>query len=64
MYKKCWTCIVSKIQTAYANKRFIGEAERLINDLLEICDRFSKGCLLVTNDVEKAFDSVDHNLFN
>ena len=52
--------ITSKNQTAYVNNRFISEGGRLVNDLLEVCDTFNKKGYLVTIDIEKAFDSVNH----
>ena len=52
--------IISKNQTAYVNNRFISERGRLINDLLEVCDTLNKKGYLVTIDIEKAFDSVNH----
>ena len=52
--------IISENQTAYINNRFISEGGRLINDLLEVCDTFNKKGYLVTIDIEKAFDSVNH----
>ena len=52
--------IISENQTAYVNNRFISERGRLINDLLEVCDTFNKKGYLVTIDIEKAFDSVNH----
>ena len=52
--------IISENQTAYVNNRFISEVRRLINDLLEVCDTFNKKGYLVTIDIEKAFNSVNH----
>ena len=53
--------IISEHQTAYVNNRFISEGGRLINDLLDVCDITNKKGYLVTVDIEKAFDSVNHN---
>ena len=53
--------IISENQTAYVKNRFISEGGRLIDDLLEFCDTFKKEGFLVTIDIEKAFDSVNHN---
>ena len=33
---------------------------RLISDIVDICDRNNIGGCLVTIDIEKAFDSLDH----
>ena len=52
--------IISENQTAYVNNRFISQGGRLINDLLEVCDTFNKKGYLVTIDIEKVFDSVNH----
>ena len=59
-YKNVLPDIISKNQTAYVNNRFISEGGRLINDLLEVCDTLNKKGYLVTIDIEKAFDSVNH----
>ena len=52
--------IISNDQTAYVQGRFIGESTRLISDILEITDSFNIGGYILTADIEKAFDSMDH----
>ena len=52
--------IISHAQTAYVNGRFIGESTRLISDILEATDRYYIGGYILTADIEKAFDSMDH----
>ena len=52
--------IISHDQTAYVNGRFIGESTRLISDILDTTDRFNIGGYILTADIEKAFDSMDH----
>ena len=52
--------ITSKNQTTYVNNRFISEGGKLIKDLLEVCDTLYKKGYLVTTDIEKAVDSVNH----
>ena len=42
------------------DKRFISEEGRLIPDILEITDLIKIKGLLLTIDIEKAFDYVDH----
>ena len=44
----------------YAKNRFIGESGRLIADIIEVTDILNKKGFLVTMDIEKAFDSLDH----
>ena len=51
--------LVSKNQSAYVNSRFISEGGRLILDILEITDSLQIDRLLMTIDIEKAFDSVN-----
>ena len=41
--------------------RCISEGGRLISDLLEMSEVLNKEGFLVTIDIEKAFDSVNHN---
>ena len=52
--------IISHDQTAYVNGRFIGESTRLISDILEATDIYNTEGYILTADIEKAFDSMDH----
>ena len=52
--------LISDNQTAYVNGRFFSEGGRLISDILEISDMLSLKGLLLTVDIQKAFDSVNH----
>ena len=45
------------------DKIFRSERDRLIFDILEIADRLKIKGLLLTVDIKKAFDSVDHQDF-
>ena len=45
-------------QVAYVNNRFISESGRLISDVLEITNSLDIEGLLMTVDIEKAFDSI------
>ena len=56
--------IISSKQTVYNEKRFIGEAGRLISDILSVTNNLKIERYLVTMDIEKAFDSLDQNIFN
>ena len=58
--KKVIATLVSNCQTAYVPGRFMGESVRLTSDLLEYMDYNNLVGYLVTIDIEKAFDSVDH----
>ena len=53
--------LISSNQTAYVKNRFISEIGRLIYDVLETASILNKKGFLVTVDIEKAFDSVDHS---
>ena len=53
--------IISSEQTAYIKKRFIGESGRLISDILSVTNNLKIKSFLVTMDIEKAFDSLDHS---
>ena len=53
--------LIKSDQTAYVANRFIGESARLISDILEMTQQFNINGFLVTVDIEKAFDSMDHN---
>ena len=52
--------IICHDQTAYVKGRFIGESTRLISDILEITDIYDIEGYILTADIEKAFDSMDH----
>ena len=52
--------LITSQQTAYIQKRCIGEAGRLISDILDISDKLSIDGYLVTLDIDKAFDSLAH----
>ena len=56
--------IISSKQTVYNEKRFIGEAGRLVSDILSVTNNLKIERYLVTMDIEKAFDSLDQNIFN
>lgn len=51
--------IVGPDQSAYIRSRFIGTNARLINDVIEYCNRFNKTGLILFLDFEKAFDTVE-----
>ena len=48
-------------QTAYVKERYIGESIRLVDDLLKYVEEENSDGILFAADIEKAFDSVDHN---
>ena len=53
--------IISHDQTAYVKGRFIGESTRLISDILEVTNQYNISGYILTADIEKAFDSMDHS---
>ena len=59
--KKTLPKLISPGQTAYVENRFIGESGRLIADILETCNREKLEGLLLAIDIEKAFDSLEHD---
>ena len=52
--------LISSNQTAYVKNRFISESGRLISDILEIAKTLALEGFLVTIDIEKALDSLNH----
>ena len=52
--------LISSNQTAYVKNRFLSENGRLISDILEIAKTIALEGYLVTIDIEKEFDSVNH----
>ena len=55
--------LVSENESAYVKNRFISEGGKLISDILEITDSLQIDGLLITIDIERAFDSVNHFFF-
>ena len=58
--KEVLPSLISSNQTAYVEGRIISESGRLISDILEITDLSKLNGILLTIDIEKAFDSVNH----
>ena len=58
--KSVLPCLIISQQTVYVQNRYIGEAGRLISNILGISDKLSVDGYLITVDIEKAFDSLDH----
>ena len=52
--------LISDNQSAYADGRFINKGGHLIANALQITDLLKLNAILVTVDIQKAFDSVDH----
>ena len=48
-------------QTAYVKGRYVGESIHLVDDLLKYAEEENTDGILFAVDIEKAFDSVDHN---
>ena len=59
--KKVIRSLISYNQTAYVEGRYIGESVHLIDDLLKYDEYENIDGILFAADIEKAFDSVDHN---
>ena len=59
-FKKVLPNLISPQQTKYVKNRFIGESGRLIADITEITDVLNKEGFLVTMDIEKVLDLLDH----
>ena len=58
--KKVIPKLIQCAQTAYVNNRYIGEANRLISDMLEYTAENEIESILFSADIEKAFDSIEH----
>ena len=58
--KKVLSSLISKNQSAYVKRIFISKGSRLICDILEISGNLKIKGFLMTPDIEKAFDSVNH----
>ena len=53
--------LISSNQTVYVKNRRISESGRLISDVIEMCDILDISGYLITIDIKKAFDSLDHD---
>ena len=53
--------MISHEQTAYVKDSFICETGRLISDTIEVSDIFNIDGFLVTMNIEKTFDLLDHS---
>ena len=58
--KKVLPNLISSQQTTYAARRCINESGRLISDLLGATKKIKVKGYIVTMDIEKAFDSLNH----
>ena len=58
--RTCLDTIISSEQCAYVEGRFISQNGRLIYNILEACELFGVEGYLVTVDIQKAFDSINH----
>ena len=56
--------LISSQQTAHVKNRFIGESNRLIPDIIEISGWLNIEGFLVIMDIEKTFDSLDHDFLS
>ena len=53
--------LISSNQTGYVKNRCISKSGRLISDVIEMCDILDIPGYFVTMDIEKAFDSLNHD---
>ena len=59
--KSIISSIVNENQVAYVNNRFISESGRLMSDVLEITNSLDIMGILMTVDIEKVFDCINHS---
>ena len=59
--KKVLSSLITQLQTTYVQNRCISETGRLISDILEITDTINLTGYLVTIDIEKVFDTLNHS---
>ena len=58
--KKVLPSFISDNHPPFVDGRFISEAARLIKDVLQTTDELKLNAILVTINIQKAFDSVNH----
>ena len=59
--KKVIQSLISHNQTAYVKGRYIGNSVRPTDNLLRHAENENIAGILFAADIEKAFDSADHN---
>ena len=59
--KKVLPNIINYDQTAYVKNRYIGESIRVTDDILYHAEQKNLDGILFAADIEKAFDSLEHN---
>ena len=59
--KKVIGSVIESDQTAYVPGRYIGESVRLTSDILEFTEIHKISGYMITADIEKVFDSIEHN---
>ena len=59
--RKVLPSLIDYDQTAYVKGRYIRESICLVDDLLKYAEEENSDGILFAADIEKAFDSVDHN---
>ena len=59
-FRACLDTIISSEQCTYVEGRSISQNGRLIYDILEACEFFGVEEYLVTVDIQKAFNSINH----
>ena len=57
--QECSFFVISDNEFVYVDGRYISESVRLIADVLQITDVLNFNGMLVTVDIQKAFDSVN-----
>ena len=58
--KEVLKSLISEDQTGFVKGRYIGENIRMLLDLMEYMDETQTEGFLLSLDIEKAFDSIDH----
>ena len=58
---KVMSSIINSDQVAYVKDRYIGTSIRNIIDIYEYCENFEKPGAFICMDMEKAFDSLEHD---
>ena len=59
--RKVLPSIIHPNQAAYVEGRFMGDAIRVIQDIMEYTNLYNKSGMLLFIDFQKAFDSVEHD---
>ena len=53
--------IIHKSQSAYIKTRYIGDNAQLVNDIIDYSEKYETPGIILSLDIQKAFDTIEWN---